>query len=487
MRRIIFGLITIVGAGAVIASGMTGAFFGDTETSVGNTFAAGAIDLKVDNESYYNGNVCVPNPQSPGNYMWEGDAPFPVPGSLCSTSWTLDDLDKGLLFFNFTDVKPDDEGEDTISLHVQNDAWACMDISLTSNDDRSTTEPELQSPDTAENINNTWDGELAQNIQMLWWADDGDNVYEIGENTISGGIKTLYNLATSTPFSVALADATHNVWNPADPTPNPLPGGDTVYLAKAWCFGSLSTSTSAVAQDNFGHLPNSANGPQVRGTGVLCNGAQLNNLTQTDGATLDVAFRAVQARHNPDYICNEEKPRMATLTVFKNLITDNGGNETINSFQLKVVGTVVTPVTHAIPTQFAAGNYNVTETGVNGYQATFSGDCSPITGAVTLNPGDNKTCTITNNDIAPSITLIKKVSGGSADPVQFLMRIDGDLVPQNASVPVTANSLHTISEDPFSGYSFLSITGAGCPGALPGNVSLNEGQAIICTITNIAN
>ena len=52
MRRIIFGLITIVGAGAVIASGMTGAFFGDTETSVGNTFAAGAIDLKVDNESF---------------------------------------------------------------------------------------------------------------------------------------------------------------------------------------------------------------------------------------------------------------------------------------------------------------------------------------------------------------------------------------------------------------------------------------------------
>ena len=44
---------------AIIAVGATGAFFSDTETSTGNTFAAGAIDLGVDNTSYYNGQ---PNP-----------------------------------------------------------------------------------------------------------------------------------------------------------------------------------------------------------------------------------------------------------------------------------------------------------------------------------------------------------------------------------------------------------------------------------------
>ena len=44
----------IVFVGAVVI-GATGAFFSDTETSTGNTFTAGAIDLGVDNESYYNG------------------------------------------------------------------------------------------------------------------------------------------------------------------------------------------------------------------------------------------------------------------------------------------------------------------------------------------------------------------------------------------------------------------------------------------------
>ena len=43
----------------MVISGATGAFFSDTETSQGNTFTAGAIDLLVDNESYYNGNRCT--------------------------------------------------------------------------------------------------------------------------------------------------------------------------------------------------------------------------------------------------------------------------------------------------------------------------------------------------------------------------------------------------------------------------------------------
>ena len=144
MKRIIFGLITIAAAGAVIATGATGAFFSDTETSTGNTFAAGAIDLKVDNDSYYNRNQCtyIQATTTPGFY-WQGSSSYPISGTPCTTSFGLSDLDNGLLFFNFTDLKPDDEGEDTISLHTQNDAYACMEVSLTSNDDISSTEPEL--------------------------------------------------------------------------------------------------------------------------------------------------------------------------------------------------------------------------------------------------------------------------------------------------------------------------------------------------------
>ncbi|MES2966749.1 MAG: TasA family protein, partial [Patescibacteria group bacterium] len=54
MKKIITSVGMIVFIGALVAGG-TGAFFSDTETSTANVFTAGAIDLKVDNESYYNG------------------------------------------------------------------------------------------------------------------------------------------------------------------------------------------------------------------------------------------------------------------------------------------------------------------------------------------------------------------------------------------------------------------------------------------------
>ena len=60
MKKILLSLAIIAVVGAV-AVGVTGAFFSDTETSTGNTFTAGAIDLKVDSEQHYNGNVCVKN------------------------------------------------------------------------------------------------------------------------------------------------------------------------------------------------------------------------------------------------------------------------------------------------------------------------------------------------------------------------------------------------------------------------------------------
>ncbi|MGB3073311.1 MAG: TasA family protein, partial [Candidatus Moraniibacteriota bacterium] len=49
----------ILVAVAAVAGG-TYSFFSDTETSVGNTFTAGALDLKVDSEAHYNGLVCTP-------------------------------------------------------------------------------------------------------------------------------------------------------------------------------------------------------------------------------------------------------------------------------------------------------------------------------------------------------------------------------------------------------------------------------------------
>lgn len=241
--------------------GATTSYFSDVETSTGNTFTAGAIDLLVDNTAYYNGAL--------------------VP----SMTWQAKNLTIEK-FFNLLDVKPGDWEEDTISLHViNNPSWMCMDIKLTSNDDVSSTEPELgdgDSPDSAD----LFDGELAQNIQTIWWADDGDNVLETHEypaKVIAQG--TLADLKNRT---IRLADATGNIWNPNG---GPVPGEDTKFIAKALCFGKLTPTPVVVGQT-----------PLVA-TGFTCDGTLLDNTTQSDTLTADLSFYAVQSRNNPNFKC----------------------------------------------------------------------------------------------------------------------------------------------------------------------------------------
>src|SRR4029079_5450390 len=70
------------------------------------------------------------------------------------------------------------------------------------------------------------------------------------------------------------------------------------------------------------------------------------------------------------------------------------------------------------------GGYSVTESSLAGYtQTSASADCTG-----TLAAGDNKTCTITNTDVAPKLTVIKHVvnnSGGRATASAFTMTVSG--------------------------------------------------------------
>lgn len=466
MKKIILSLGIILSVIAVIVITGTVAFLGDSEASVGNTFSAGVIDLKVDNESYYNGAVSQ------------------------ATTFGPSDLDDGKLFINFRDLKPDDEGEDTVSLHVDsNDAWLCMDMSLTTDDDISSNEPELGTGDAPEDVNDTWDGELGNLVRMIWWVDDGDNVLEERETLLNGGVKTVNEFfGEDRTFSADLADATTNVWTDQ---PGPAVGGEDYYLAKAWCFGAMAEAR--IPQDGLGKLPGSANGPLTRGSGVTCDGTALGNESQTDGVTMNIAFRAMQARFNPLYTCGTEQ-RLATITVTKEVINNNGGNNVVSDYQLFVDdGVNIIPVTSGVTTIVPVGSYTITETGVQGYVGSFAGpDCDSV-GQLTLLEGDDKACTVVNDDLPPNITLVKQVindDGGIAGPSQFGLQIDGGLVQNNTSVAVTANAPHTINEAGRAGYTFVGpITGTSnygksCPSVLGGSITLDEGEAIVCTITN---
>ena len=290
MKKILLSL-SVVAAVAVVVVGATTAFFSDTETSTGNTFTAGAIDLKIDNESYYNSLVNGP------------------------ATWDLRDLivEK---FFNFVDVKPGDDGEDTISLHVNNNAsWLCVDVTLTSDNDNTCTEPEGE--DEMLNLDGSGstspscstDGELAEDVEFIWWADDGDNVLEEGENTLSGSGGNLGALTVNgAPAMVTLADSNDNIWTETPDTPIPANEQNPRYIAKAWCFGDIAELPLPQDGETNDWSPATNNNNDLvvdeKDGGFTCSGASsANNVSQTDSFTADISFYAVQSRNNPDFTC----------------------------------------------------------------------------------------------------------------------------------------------------------------------------------------
>ncbi len=255
MKKILVSLflVSVVASLGVMASL---AFFSDQETSSNNTFQAGAIDLKIGNESFYNGN--------PSDH----------------TSWTLSDL-TDQVFFSFTDLKPGDLSEDTVTLEVEtNEAWVCVSVELTKSAENDITEPE--SKDDSNLNNGDWDGELDEELHFVFWADDGDNVLETGETLL--GPFSASNLPQNTQdnvFNLALVDSQTNIFGN---TLEPFPGNTPKHLGKAWCFGNLVIDPSA-------------------DRGVACDPTGLTNRSQTDSLIGNITFLAIQARHNDNYLC----------------------------------------------------------------------------------------------------------------------------------------------------------------------------------------
>ncbi len=288
MQRILLSLAVIVAlGGGAIAS--TGAFFNDTETSTGNTFAAGDIDLQIDNSSYA---IDFNIPTFQGT----------TTGALVANpanSWQLADLVAGThKFFTFDDLKPGDLGEDTISIHVgSNNAWMCAAARLTDDSDQSLTEPELADDTATSTFPGAGLGELDNGLNFAFWVDDGDNVYEPIAGQSGGVAETIFlsgplsNIA-STTSNITLADSSTSILGAA----NPIPGGTTFYIGKAWCFGNpISTN---LVQDGL-----NTGSPLTLTPGFTCDGAAVNNAAQTDRVEGDMQFYAVQSRNNPTFTC----------------------------------------------------------------------------------------------------------------------------------------------------------------------------------------
>lgn len=148
----------MIAAIAAVAVGATTAFFSDTETSRGNTFTAGAIDLKIDSRCHWSGGDTGST-----TCPWE------------SANWQETDLGTQK-FFSFNDIKPGDWGENTISIHVHdNDAWGSWGIANATSSEGTCTEPETetQALGTTPCVENATPGQLRAGMTGKAWLDQG--------------------------------------------------------------------------------------------------------------------------------------------------------------------------------------------------------------------------------------------------------------------------------------------------------------------------
>ncbi len=172
----------------------------------------------------------------------------------------------------------------------------------------------------------------------------------------------------------------------------------------------------------------------------------------------------------------------ATLHIVKTVVNDNGGTAVASDFIIDVTGTNVSTSSFAgsaagVDVTLDPGAYTVSEAGISGYLQSGSGDCSG-----TIAAGETKTCTITNDDIAPQLIVNKIVvndNGGTKVISDFQLFIDGGSVASGVASS-TAIGLHTVSETADSGYT--TTIGGNC--AADGTITLALGDVKTCAITN---
>jgi len=174
MKKILLSIM-VVGLCAILLGAGTLSFFSDWEVSEDNLFEAGQMDLLIDCHSTHMRTFPVD-----GLYD-DYEVELPI-------TFEEKDLVPGDYFFNWHDVKPGDYGEATISFHVwDNDAWMWFRLTNLAEGPGETPEPEEEfNPDN---------GELAENIHVMLWVDDGDNIFEPDQEEVAFFEGTLLELA----------------------------------------------------------------------------------------------------------------------------------------------------------------------------------------------------------------------------------------------------------------------------------------------------
>ena len=335
-RKVLAGLGTIGIASAGAGLGTT-AFFSDEE-SVSAELQAGRLDLLVDFRATYNtwldqartdeivDGPALPDPDQQFNYV-VGQAPdwrdsegnvlsgeawatatreidaceyentTDITGELGDSQFvngTPEDMDDSFypgyvdgddgVMFSLNDVKPKDEGEATISLHLcDNPGFIGVTAEVLSASENGLVEPESSAGDTMDDL-----GELANFIYVRVWRDDDCS------NTINGDEAPLYQ-GSLAGFVAAIDEASSEQ--------TPVEGLQFMGSGDAGCFEPgvhcVAFDWYFICEPEDFDLPSDAIAEGTIGDELDAAGIPRDvNVAQTDTLSFGLSFNAVQCRHN---------------------------------------------------------------------------------------------------------------------------------------------------------------------------------------------
>lgn len=230
----------------------TRAFFSDTETSQGNVFAAGSLDLEIG----------IEGAGSDDNF-----APKSIPGNQS--------------LFIFEDMIPGDTGTGYFRLESSQDAWACLAADVTGEDENNRLAQEENAGDSTPNI-----GELQDYMEIAIWEANGTANADglVGPNeTETLRVMTLEEFANGNYY--AIQDSASG--------DNPLLAGQEVDHEFAYCFGKFERNNNGT--------------PKVENNMLSCDGGAFGtdtNQAQTDRVEATLHFYAEQMQNNDDFVCS---------------------------------------------------------------------------------------------------------------------------------------------------------------------------------------
>lgn len=135
------------------------------------------------------------------------------------------------------------------------------------------------------------EGELANQLNFIFWLDDGDNVLETGERILAQGPAS----TMLTNKVLKLADSTGNN---LDNNSNPLSSTQEYKIGQAWCYGTLSEN----------RVPNGQGVSPIQNSGITCTAVGTDNKSQTDTLKANITFYLEQSKNNSNFTCQSLVP-----------------------------------------------------------------------------------------------------------------------------------------------------------------------------------